>query len=200
MLSSWNLQSRLDTQRQFFLQGFWRSNFLCSVVIADRQRSAIAIAGALRSWVGVGFGVGFWYVQVAQLWFGCGPHSQTEIHPVQNWSRSQPSFGQHLWTHGCAIFLQFWAGVWQSRGGAQFLSSVDRKRGKRKGATETKSEIRQKESKEMIDPFRRSSRGTLVAPSRPIVRYYRCDAPYRVILFQEGWHSPKTGAIPPLGI
>ena len=34
----------------------------------------------------------------------------------------------------------------------------------------------------------------LVAPYRAILRYYRCDTPYRAILFKGGWHSPR---IPP---
>ena len=38
----------------------------------------------------------------------------------------------------------------------------------------------------------------LVAPYRAILRDYRCDTPYRAILFQGGWHSPKMVRYPPL--
>ena len=37
----------------------------------------------------------------------------------------------------------------------------------------------------------------LVAPSRAILRYYRCDAPYRAIPFKGGWPSPKMVRYPP---
>ena len=40
--------------------------------------------------------------------------------------------------------------------------------------------------------------GSSVAPYLSILRYYRCDTPYRAILFKGGWHSPKNGAIPPV--
>ena len=38
----------------------------------------------------------------------------------------------------------------------------------------------------------------LVAPYRAIVRYYRCDTPYRAILFKEGENSPNMVRYPPL--
>ena len=38
----------------------------------------------------------------------------------------------------------------------------------------------------------------LVAPYRAILRYYRCDTPYRAILFKGGQHSPKMVRYPPL--
>ena len=38
---------------------------------------------------------------------------------------------------------------------------------------------------------------TLVTPYRAILRYYRCDTPYRAILFQGGLHSPKKVRYPP---
>ena len=38
---------------------------------------------------------------------------------------------------------------------------------------------------------------SLVAPYRAILRYYRCDTPYRAILFQGGLHSPKMVRYPP---
>ena len=38
----------------------------------------------------------------------------------------------------------------------------------------------------------------LVAPYRAILRYYRCDTPYRTIPFQGGLHSPKMVRYPPL--
>ena len=38
----------------------------------------------------------------------------------------------------------------------------------------------------------------LVAPYRAILRYYRCDNPYRAILFKGGQHSPKKVRYPPL--
>ena len=38
----------------------------------------------------------------------------------------------------------------------------------------------------------------LVAPYRAILRYYRCDTPYRAILFEGGWRSPKMVRYPPL--
>ena len=38
----------------------------------------------------------------------------------------------------------------------------------------------------------------LVAPYRAILRYYRCDTPYRAILFQGGSHSRKMVRYPPL--
>ena len=41
--------------------------------------------------------------------------------------------------------------------------------------------------------------GTLVAPYRAILRYYRCDTPYRAILFQGIQHSPTMMRYPPLG-
>ena len=34
--------------------------------------------------------------------------------------------------------------------------------------------------------------------SRDFAILYRCDAPYRVIFLEGGWHLPKNGAIPPL--
>ena len=37
----------------------------------------------------------------------------------------------------------------------------------------------------------------LVAPYRAILRYYRCDTPYRAILFKGGEHSPKVCDTPP---
>ena len=37
----------------------------------------------------------------------------------------------------------------------------------------------------------------LVAPYRAILRYYRCDTPYRAILFWGGEHSPKMVRYPP---
>ena len=37
-----------------------------------------------------------------------------------------------------------------------------------------------------------------MAPYRAILRYYRCDTPYRAILFQGGLHSPKMVRYPPL--
>ena len=39
---------------------------------------------------------------------------------------------------------------------------------------------------------------SLVAPYRAILRYYRCDTPYRSILFKGGQHSPKMVRKPPL--
>ena len=36
-----------------------------------------------------------------------------------------------------------------------------------------------------------------MAPYRAILRYYRCDTPYRVIIFKGGWHSPKMVRYPP---
>ena len=38
----------------------------------------------------------------------------------------------------------------------------------------------------------------LVAPYRAILRYYRCDTPYRAILFEGSHHSPKWCDTPPL--
>ena len=38
----------------------------------------------------------------------------------------------------------------------------------------------------------------LVAPYRAILRYYRCDTPYRATLFKGGWHTPKMVRYPPL--
>ena len=38
----------------------------------------------------------------------------------------------------------------------------------------------------------------LVAPYRAILRYYRCDTPYRAILFKGGLHSPKKLRYPPV--
>ena len=38
----------------------------------------------------------------------------------------------------------------------------------------------------------------LVATYRAILRYYRCDTPYRAILFKGGEHSPKMVRYPPL--
>ena len=38
---------------------------------------------------------------------------------------------------------------------------------------------------------------SLVAPYRAILRYYRCDTPYRAILFKGGEHSPKMVRYPP---
>ena len=40
--------------------------------------------------------------------------------------------------------------------------------------------------------------GCLVAPYRAILRYYRCDTPYRAILFKKGEHSPNMVRYPPL--
>ena len=40
--------------------------------------------------------------------------------------------------------------------------------------------------------------GNLVAPYRAILRYYRCNTPYRAILFQGGQRSPKMVRYPPL--
>ena len=37
-----------------------------------------------------------------------------------------------------------------------------------------------------------------MAPYRAILRYYRCDTPYRAILFKGGLHSPKMVRYPPL--
>ena len=42
-----------------------------------------------------------------------------------------------------------------------------------------------------------SACSTLVAPYRAILRYYRCDTPYRAILFKGGGHSPKMVRYPP---
>ena len=39
----------------------------------------------------------------------------------------------------------------------------------------------------------------LMAPDRAILRYYRCDTPYRVILFREV-STPQSGAITPLAL
>ena len=39
----------------------------------------------------------------------------------------------------------------------------------------------------------------LVVPCRAILRYYRCDTPYRAILFKGGEDSPKMVRYPPLG-
>ena len=36
-----------------------------------------------------------------------------------------------------------------------------------------------------------------MAPYRAILRYYRCDTPYRAILSNASWHSPQNGVIPP---
>ena len=38
---------------------------------------------------------------------------------------------------------------------------------------------------------------TLVAPYRAILRYYRCDTPYRAILFKRGQHTPTMVRYPP---
>ena len=44
----------------------------------------------------------------------------------------------------------------------------------------------------------RTNLASLVAPHRAILLYYRCDTPYRAILFKGGWHSPKMVRYPPL--
>ena len=36
-----------------------------------------------------------------------------------------------------------------------------------------------------------------MAPYRAILRYYRCDTPYRAILFKGSYHSPKMVRYPP---
>ena len=36
-----------------------------------------------------------------------------------------------------------------------------------------------------------------MAPYRAILRYYRCDTPYRAMLFKGGLHSPKMVRYPP---
>ena len=41
---------------------------------------------------------------------------------------------------------------------------------------------------------------SLVAPYRAILRYYRCDTPYRAILFKEGEHFPNRVRYPPLAL
>ena len=38
----------------------------------------------------------------------------------------------------------------------------------------------------------------LVAPYRAVLRYYRCDTPYRATPFQRAWHSPKMVRYPSL--
>ena len=42
--------------------------------------------------------------------------------------------------------------------------------------------------------------GGLVAPYRAILRYYRCDTPYRAILFKGGQHSPQMVRYPSLAL
>ena len=49
------------------------------------------------------------------------------------------------------------------------------------------------------EPTRESAICCLVARYRAILRYYRCDTPYRAILFQGGSHFPKMVRYPPLG-